>query len=264
MKIKDIKIKWSKEKEFYKTHEVGSGVHSFVIDFLKSPELFNLKEGRLSTLLTSRKNEFIHEKKAKERRKADFYIYISPDIAIPVEAECFGNIRAGEKQLVNYQKDFGKKYGILTDGYTWEFYNNTLIDKKFTLDDIFKNTSVFLTFWKEYIKPEYYYLSFFEKFGQLSLSADEVLRVEDYRQIFFEDITRLIEGFRDKLEIEGYLESAENKTKLQKATELTYAYIIQFILYKTLVDNDFDDFAEEFDRRVDKIHQDLKGKHYTS
>jgi len=124
MEIKKLKDKWNKEKEYYRTNEVGSGLHSFIKDFLKSEELFKLKEGKLSTKIEFRKNEFIHEKKAKERRKADFVIYINPDILIPIEAECYGKIDDGLKQLENYQRDFDKKYGILTDGYEWRFYNN--------------------------------------------------------------------------------------------------------------------------------------------
>jgi len=121
MTIKDLRAKWNKEKEYYKTQEVGSGVHSFVADCLKSDELFSLKEGALSTKPELRKNEYIHEKKAKEQRKADFAIYVNSDIIIPMEAECYGNIKAGIKQLFNYQKDFDKHYGILTDGFSWSF-----------------------------------------------------------------------------------------------------------------------------------------------
>src|SRR3990170_8403251 len=143
--IKELTTQWSKEKQFYKKQEVGTGVQSFIKDLFES-EIFKLKEGKLSTVLNNRKHEFIHEKKAKESRKADFYIYINPEIAIPVEAECYGNIRAGEKQLLNYQKDFDKHYGILTDGFEWRFYNNNVY-KVFTLDDIFDNTDLFLTFW---------------------------------------------------------------------------------------------------------------------
>jgi len=260
--INQLKPLWNKDKDYYRRVEVGTGVQSFVKKFIESPEIFNLKEGKLSSKDIDRKNEFIYEKHAKENRKADFYIYISADIAIPVEVECFGNIKAGEKQLITYQKDFGKKYGILTDGHTWKFYNSTLVIKEFTLDRILKDTKLFISFWKEYIKPEYYYLSFFEKFGQLSLTGEEILRVETNRQLFFEDITNLIESFQNKLQIEGYLEATETKSKKQRATELTYAYVIQFILYKTLVDNDFDDFAKDFNDTVAKIHQSLNQKQY--
>ena len=258
--LKPFRRLWEKEKDYYRRTEVGTGVQSFVKKLLES-EIFKLKEGKLSTELKKRKNEFIHEKKAKESRKADFYIYINPEIAIPIEVECYCNIKAGEKQLLNYQKDFDKHYGILTDGFEWRFYNNNLY-KAFSLDDIFDNTDLFLTFWKEYIKPEFYYLSFFEKTGQLAFVKETKLHVEDDRQLFFEDITKLIQSFKNKLQIEGYLVEADKKTREKRAIELTYAYIIQFVLYKTLVDNDFDDFAKEFEITVAKIHESLKDKRY--
>lgn len=261
MEIKELKKLWNKEREYYRKKEIGTGVQSFAKNVLESAEVFNLKEGNLSTKLQDRRNEFIHEKRAKQQRKADFYIFITPDIAIPIEAECYGNIQAGESQLFNYQKDFEKQYGILTDGFSWRFYNNNLY-RTFTLDDILDNTSLFLTFWKEYIKPEGYYLSFFEKTGQLALTEEKTLHVEDYRQSFFEDITKLIQSFKNKLQIEGYLEDTEDKSKEQRAIELTYAYIIQFILYKTLVDNEFDEFPQEFETLVDTIHKSLKKKSY--
>lgn len=261
LKISELKKKWSQEKVYYQKQEIGTGVQSFVKDIFLSDDILGLKEGKLSTDNISRKNEFIHEKNAKERRRADFYIYISSDIAIPVEVECYGNINFGEKQLFNYQKDFDKQYGILTDGYEWRFYNNNIF-KAFTLEEIFNNTSLFLTFWKEYIKPEFYYLSFFEKTGQLALIDETKLYVEDNRQLFFEDITKLIQSFKNKLQIEGYLEGADEKAREKRAIELTYAYIIQFILYKTIVDNYFDDFDKEFVATVAKIHESLGDKRY--
>lgn len=258
--LSKLKSLWDQEKEHYRKIEIGSGVQSFVKKVLES-EIFNLIEGKLSTRLEYRHNEFIYEKKAKEKRKADFYIYINSEIAIPTEVECYGNIKAGEKQLLNYQKDFEKHYGILTDGFEWRFYNNNIY-KTFSLEDIFHKSGVFLTFWKEYIKPEFYYLSFFERTGQLALIEEAKLGVEDNRLLFFEDITKLIQSFKNKLQIEGYLEEAVNKTREKRAIELTYAYVIQFILYKTLVDNDFDDFANEFDSTVTKIHESLKNRRY--
>lgn len=258
--ITEIRTLWQKDNEYYRTTEVGTGVQSFVKKILES-EIFGLKEGKLSTKLENRKNEFIYEKKAKENRKADFYIYINSEIAIPVEVERYGNIIAGETQLFNYQKDFDKHYGILTDGYIWRFYNNNIF-KTVTLDDLLSKTQLFLTFWKEYIKPEFYYLSFFEKTGQLALIEETKLRVDNNRQLFFEDITKLIQSFKNKLQIEGYVEASDKKEREKGAVELTYAYIIQFILYKTLVDNDFDDFANEFETIVKKIHESLEEKRY--
>jgi len=263
MNIREIKNIWNKEKENYKTQEVGTGVHSLIRACLESQELFSLKEGFLSRKLESRKKEYIHEKKAKEKRKADFVIYITPDIVIPLEAECYGNIKAGIKQLLRYQKDFDKQYGILTDGFTWRFYNNNIPIKEFNLNQISEDTEFFLEFWKEYIKPEFYYLSFFEPQGQLPLLKEEqILPVEQNRQIFFEDITKLIKGFKNKLKIEGYLNGLDKKVKEKTAIEITYAYIIQFILYKTLVDNEFGKFKKEFKNIVEAIHNCLNYKRY--
>ena len=257
----ELKTIWQKEKDFYRKAEVGTGVQSFVKKILESEDLFNLKEGKLSTKLEQRKSEFIHEKKAKQQRRADFVIYITPEIVIPVEAECYGNIKVGEPQLFNYQKDFDKQYGILTDGHTWRFYNNNIF-RSFTLKDILDNSSRFLEFWTEYIKPESYYLSFFEPTGQLALLEETKLHVEENRQLFFEDITKRIESFKNKLHLEGYLENLDKKEREKRAVEIAYAYIIQFILYKTLVDNEFDEFAEEYKANVDSIHKYLKEKRY--
>ncbi len=259
--ISQLKIIWNKERDSYKTQEVGSGVQRFVRDILECPSIFNLKEGALSTPNEIRKNEFIYEKKTKNRRQADFVIYINSDIVIPMEVEQYTNIKQGEGQLSQYQSDVEKKYGILTDGHTWRFYNNNMY-RVLTLEHILSDTAYFLEFWKEYIKPEYYYLSFFEQAGQLSFFGKEELHIEDYRQLFFEDITTLIRSFRNKLRIEGYFNGLDRKEALKKATEITYAYIIQFILYKTLVDNRFDDFGNDYKGRIETIRNAIKTQSY--
>jgi hypothetical protein len=261
MNIRELKTKWNKEKEAYKIQEVGSGVQIFVKDILQLEEIFALRKGLKSTLLEKRKNEFLEEEKTKEQRKADIVIYISSDIIIPVEIEKYQNIDAGTKQLLNYQADLDKKYGILTDGFTWRFYNNNIF-REFNLNQILDETELFLEFWKEYIKPEFYYLLFFEPFGQLTLIKQEKLPVEQNRQMFFEDITKLIRSFKYKLQVEGYFNGLDKKTKTKMAVEITYAYIIQFILYKTLVDNDFGKFKKEFENIVEAIHKCLKEKRY--
>jgi len=252
---------WNKERESYKTQEVGSGVQRFVKDVLECTDIFNLKEGELSTHTEERKNEFIYEKKTKDRRRADFVIYINSDIIIPIEVEQYTNIEQGEGQLFQYQSDLEKKYGILTDGYTWRFYNNSLY-RVFTLDHLLSETDYFLEFWKEYVKPEYYYLSFFEEAGQLSFFGKEELRIDDYRQLFFKDITTLIKSLTHKLRIEGYFSGLDSKEALKKSTEITYAYIIQFILYKTLVDNRFDDFGNDYKGRIETIRNAIKTQRY--
>lgn len=262
MDIKKLRQKWERESAFYKKQEVGTGVQSFVREFLENDELLNLREGHLSSKLESRHREYIQEKTAKEGRKADFAIYIDSDVVIPLEAECYGNIKNGVQQIFNYQKDFEKHYGILTDGYTWRFYNNNVY-REFSLSQIFDETEIFLEFWKGYIKPEFYYLSFFEPQGQLALFKEaDTLHVEKNKQLFFEDITQLIKSFKNKLQVEGYFVDLEKKEREKKAVEITYAYIIQFILYKTLVDNMFGQFAQEFTETVEAIHECLKAKQY--
>jgi hypothetical protein len=261
MTKKELKAKWNKEKDAYISQEVGSGSQKFVKDILKSEEIFNLKEGLKSTKQEKRKNEFLEEEKTKERRQADIIIYISQDIVIPVEVEKYQNIEIGTKQILAYKTDLDKKYGILTDGFTWRFYTNNIF-REFNLYQILDETNIFLAFWQEYVKPEHYYLLFFEQVGQLQLIKQEKLPVDDNRQMFFEDITKLIRNFKDKLEVEGYFNGVDKKTKEKRAVEITYAYIIQFILYKTLVDNSFGNFESEFKNTVEKIHQNLKEKQY--
>lgn len=228
---------------------------------MESDELFGLKEGELSTPREDRADEYIHEHSTKDKRQADFVIFINPEIVVPVEAERYGNISAGEIQLMNYQQDLEKQYGILTDGYTWRFYKNNIY-RSFNLDYILDSTSEFLEFWSEYIKPENYYLSFFEPPDEPTLWQVELLPVEKYTNTFFENITSLINKFKNLLKVEGYFNGMPGKEKERKAVEITYAYIIQFILYKTLVDNDYADFRDEFDSKVEIIHNYLISKRY--
>ncbi len=258
MTIAELKSKWNKEKSSYVKKEIGDGTQKFIRDVLKSPAVFGLKEGLNSTPPEKRKYEFKEEEVKKAARRADVVIFINPEIIIPLEVERYKNIKAGEKQILQYQLDWEKKYGILTDGYIWRFYNNNEY-REFTLKEIFGKTELFLEFWNEYIKPEFYYLSFFEKKGQRSLLREvEILNVEDSRQIFFEDITKLIRGFKNKLQLEGYLKELDVKNREKTAVEISYAYIIQFILYKTLVDNEFGKFKKEFEERQKEIYECLK------
>jgi len=262
MNIKELNAEWIKDKDKFRRKELGTGVQNFVKKVLESEDIFNLKEGKLSTKLENRKNEYIQEQNTRTRNRADFVIYINSEIIIPVEVEQYGNIEAGEIQLFTYQNDLEKQYGILTDGYKWRFYNNNIF-REFTIDEIFSNVDNFIVFWNEYIKPENYYLSFFENKTKNPLfQKTKTLSVEENRQIFFEDITRLIKNFKNKLQLEGYVSGTNQKDKEKKAVELTYAYIIQFILYKTLVDNDFGNFANEFDDRVVRIYENLKENKY--
>ncbi len=71
----------------------------------------------LKFLIIKEKNEFTIEI-SKEGGNADFVIFINgEDIVIPVEVERHGNIKAGREQLLRYQKDWDKKYGILTESH---------------------------------------------------------------------------------------------------------------------------------------------------
>ena len=159
---------------------------------------------------------------------------------------------------MDWNENNNRRYGILTDGYNWRFYNNNEY-REFTLKEILGKTELFLEFWREYIKPESYYLAFFEKKGQRSLLREaEILNVEDSRQIFFEDITKLIRSFKNKLQIEEYLKEMDIKNREKTAVEIAYAYIIQFILYKTLVDNEFSKFKKEFEEIQKGIFECLK------
>jgi len=258
--IKQLQFLWNKEKENYKIHEIGSGVQKFCKEILKCPEIFDLKEGKLSTPDDKRKEEFLEEK-AKKYKRADVIIYVDPQIIIPVEIEKYKNIKAGEEQLFTYQRVWEKKYGILTDGYEWRFFNNKYNIKTFTIDEIFKNPSIFCEYWGEYIQPKNYYWQFFEKAGQLEFFEDD-LTVDRERENFFSDITTLIKSFNNKLNIKGYFKNVSEEESEKKAVEITYAYLIQFILYKTLVDNEFKQFNQEFKDRLERIHRDLKNESY--
>lgn len=259
---------WHKDCEVFKVQELG-GLQDFVADIFECHELFNIKKGLESTKVESREKEFIKEKN-KNGRRADIVIfYKGNEIVIPVEIEKYCNIENGLKQLANYQNDYQKAYGILTDGFEWRFYNNTVY-KKFTLFEMLDNPSMIRTFWEEYLKEENYYLNFFEKTGQLKLDfIEETYKIEEKRELFFEDITHLIQRFKDKLGIVGYLEEKGTTDSDKKATEIAYAYVIQFILYKNLVDNaytysdkQYKDFKKEFDTRISNIYNCLKNKAY--
>jgi hypothetical protein len=245
IKLSELRKLWETQKAEYESKEVGTGVHNFQKKLLESEELFKLKEGSLSTRIEKRKSEFIHERGTRERRQADFVIFIDPEIVIPVEVECYTHIDRGKDQLRNYQKDLEKKYGILTDGYQWLFYNNESVEKEFDLKDILENSELFLSFWHEYIKPIHYYITFFK--DELLRKVSE-LPVESNKAAFFEDTTFLIKNLQNKLQIEGYFSYLKPKEREKEATHIAYAYLIQFILYKTLVDNEFDDFKPEYQR----------------
>lgn len=260
--IKHLKALWEQEKEEYKTAEIGTGVQKFVKHIFESKELFNLEEGKLSTDDSKRCYEFLSEAK-KKRRRADIVIFIDSEVVIPVEVKKYTFIKEGIKQIYNYQSDWTKKYGILTDGNEWWFYNNRIIEKKFVLKEILEKPEIFLTYWREYINPEYYYRSFFEKKGQLELFEIPAPNLDDVREDFFLVITNLIENFKNKLNLKGYFVHEINEIEKDKrSVEITYAYFIQFILYKVLVDNSFSDFEEDWSERLKSIDRSIRSETY--
>ena len=54
----------------------------------------------------------------------------------------------------------------------------------------------------------------------------------------------------------------DERKRNKKATEIAYSYLIQFILYKTLVDNGFPTFEYDFKKKADAVHKNLKRGSY--
>ena len=261
MNIQQLKSLWGSEKEAFKEKELGA-LQNFVRKVLECVELFNLEEGKESTAPHYRKNVFIQEDTDnKASNRPDFVLYLEIDqtqIKIPVEVEKHENIKAGEEQITTYKELYNAVYSILTDGYEWRFYDGDTVCKKLRLDEILDEPEIFQTFWKEYTLPETYYISFFERMGSKSLFDKEGLEVEENREIFFDDITKLIRDFKYKLRLSQYFNKEKDPDKV--ATEISYAYVIQYILYKTLVDNDYSNRKEEFLGRFKIVHKSLKAK----
>lgn len=259
MNIQQLKSLWESEKEAFKKKELGA-LQNFVRKVLECVELFNLTEGKESTAPHDRRNVFIQEDTdSKERNRPDFVLYLEIDqtqIKIPVEVEKHENIKAGEKQIKIYKDLYNAVYAILTDGNEWRFYEGDAVCQKLKLDEILEDPEIFTTFWKEYTLPETYYTSFFERMGNKSLFDKEGLEVEENREIFFDDITKLIRDFKYKLRLSQYFIKENDPDKV--ATEISYAYVIQYILYKTLVDNDYRNKKEEFQGRFKEVLKSLK------
>ncbi len=255
-----LKNKWNTEKEFYKTKEVGDGVQAFVIDVLQS-EVFNFKKGLGSQSNSNRQNEFTleHSKQGDDQktRRADVVVFIDSNVVIPIEIEKFENIKAGETQIIAYQRDWDKKYGILTDGYVWRFYNNTKY-QIFTLNDLLDKTEEFQSFWNDYIKEDNYYLEFLNpKQDGLFKEKNKPIRVQENNDLFFSETTFLIEKFIIKTQL--YEKIKDKKTQ----TELAYSYLIQFVLVKVLVDSEFEVFVDDYNKKLELIISNLKKSSYT-
>ena len=250
MTITELNNKWKANLEFYREQEVGSGVHSFVKDVFLSSELLNLRE---TAKKTDKFGTFTHDSEKKKEGRPDFVLYLSEDVTIPVEVKCHGRITEGIHQLRRYQLDYSKQFGILTDGFEWRFYRASSY-KKFTFDKIVENSADFLQFWNDYIKSERYYLEIFNPSGQRDMFPEKMdLNEDESRKIFFEDTTKLIRKFRVKLKTIGVFDLLTEKQEV----ETTYSYLIQFILYKVLVDAGYQKFIAEYKKLIRKIQKSI-------
>ena len=259
MTIEALKHRWKKDKEFFKNKEIGE-LQNFVREVLQEKELFNLRQGNLATADEHRTNEFTIET-TKKTRRADFVIFIKGvDIVIPVEVEKHGNIKKGEEQLFQYQRDWDKKYGILTDGNQWKFYRSNIPSKPFFIQDIFNNPQNFTTYWQDYIKSESYYPECFAPSDQLFSDNKINLNKKENIELFFGDITAVIKSFKRKMKAIGGFENLPIPENDKLALETSYAYLIQFILYKVLVDNGYQKFNTEYNSMFEKIKKGLADK----
>ena len=257
--ISDLQNKWELNKEGYRTKEIGGGVHDFISDVFQSTDMFNLQ---LLAMNQNKKNSFVHDTEANKNGRPDFILYINSDIVIPVEAKPWGHITEGEDQLVRYQTALNtKEYGILTDGFEWRFYRGGKYTK-FTLDSIFANTNDLLAFWGDYLKPENYYIELFNPSGQLEMFETKLsLNDPENRKSFFDDTTKLISRFKTKMKNIGAFDLfGVSNEKL--AVETSYSYLIQFILYKVLVDNKFGQLSEQYATMLRRISKSVQDKDF--
>lgn len=257
--ISDLKNKWELNQEGYKTKEIGGGVHDFISDVFQSSDLFNLQ---LLAMNQNKKYSFVHDTVANKNDRPDFVLYINPDIKIPVEAKCYLRIKEGEDQLVRYQTALDtKEYGILTDGFEWRFYRGGKYTK-FTLDTIFSNPTDLMAFWGDYLKPENYYVELFNPSGQLEMFETKLsLNDSENRKSFFDDTTKLISKFKTKMKNIGAFDLfGVSNEKL--AIETSYSYLIQFILYKVLVDNKYGQLSEQYNTMLRRISKSVKDKDF--
>ena len=260
MTIKILKDRWEKEKEFFSKKEIGE-LQDFVKEVLQDSEIFKLKKGMGSKSNKKRKYEFTIET-SKEGRRADFVIFINGEnVVIPVEVEKHNNIKKGIEQIFQYQKDWNKKYAILTDGNEWRLYRSNKY-KVFYIEDILKKPKDFLVYWNEYIKPENYYIELFNLDNQEETEKLNLNKPEN-RILFFDDITQVIFNFKGKMKAIGAFDNLFNQKENEKvAVETSYAYLIQFILYKVLVDNGYKEFNNTYNKSMNSIRKSLKIKEF--
>ncbi len=264
MNTKELQKLWQSQNDFFKSHEKGmNGTEGFVAKVFLSA-IFNLKEGYGEPTVESaktRSNEFTNQTSKKGEdgkcRFADYVIFINSNIVIPVEVEKFENIKAGEKQIIAYQKDWSKKYGILTDGFTWRFYNNNEY-KTYSIDFLLQNTNEFQAFWRDYTMEKKYYLEFLNPNQKETLLQEkQTIKVQENRDIFFEETTALIEHFIKKLNL------AEHYKDKKEQTEIAYSYLIQFILVKVLVDSGFESFIKDYNEKLLNIVINLEKDNFS-
>lgn len=262
MSIKQLQKRWNIDKDFFAQKEIGE-LQDFVKDILQESDIFALKKGIGSTPNKKRKYEFTIET-SKEGRRADFVIFIKgEDVVIPVEVEKHNNIKKGIEQVFQYQKDWNKKYAILTDGNEWRFYRSNKF-KTFFIENILDNPKDFLVYWHEYIKSENYYIELFNQNNQEVTEKLELNQPEN-RLLFFDDITQVIYNFKGKMKAIGAFDDLFKIKEYDKiAVETSYAYLIQFILYKVLVDNGYKKFKDEYDNTLNKIQKALFDKDFYS
>jgi type I restriction-modification system DNA methylase subunit len=257
MNIQKLQNLWFENKERYLKAEKGSkGNEGFTKEFLT--QIFGLSENNDGKIKfgTFRNQHGTGQK----GRTADFVLYCSEKVIIPLEVEKLGNLEAGSIQILNYQSDLDTKYGILTDGLKWLFFYGKKT-KVFDLEvEIFKNPEDFITFWQDYINSESFYQSYFSGNEQDGLFEIKY-KVDENREKYFQSTTQIVHDFKTKLIQKGFTPKEglfENTDK--KATELAYSYLIQFILFKTLVDNKYLD--SEYARYINLIKESLETKNY--
>jgi len=259
--IKELKEIWEANKEGFKTHELGK-LQDFIRDIFESKQLFNLKYGDIKTPVKKRKNEFTREqtKEGAGRNRADIVIFIDgEEIVIPVEVEKYGSIKSGESQILQYQTDWRKKYGILTDGEEWRLYFDRWYET-YKIKEIFDRNSRFWQKWELYITPETYYDMAFNSKEQQELFETERLNpcTFENRPFFFNDITTLLSTFKTKISALVPLFTQEDR----QAVETTYSYVIQFILYKVLIDNNYQKLNNDYKTFREWVKKAIQTKKY--
>ncbi|MDR0525504.1 MAG: N-6 DNA methylase [Spirochaetaceae bacterium] len=241
--IQELKEIWEIGKERFRNKE-PEDLQNFIEDIFLCGELFALKRGSKSA--KTKNNRFTRKtRKPQGRKTADFVMYINgADGVIPVEVEKLDHIRAGESQIRQYQSEKPKKYGLLTDGNEWRLYFDRRYET-FYLADILDRKSPFWEKWKQYRDPEIYYLRAFNAPGLPELLEMERLDpcAPENRPFFFKDLANLLQTFKIKIAELFPLPAKEER----QIIEITYSYVIQFILYKVLIDNNYKKLKNDYE-----------------